>query len=145
MSPRLAMHALIAALLAGALGCYDAAELISRVRNDAIRTRLEEFDLGEYRVTLPVEPGQTETKEVVIHLIGAAARYRIKELEAVCDQQRFQLRHDTLAAIRRVTEAELTEPDFGSLRARLLATVNDVLGDGMVEEVVFKDVHISRH
>ena len=39
--------------LFSAAGCYDGDALVQRVRDRSIRTRLEEVDLGEFRVTLP--------------------------------------------------------------------------------------------
>ena len=62
---RLACGSVLMVCLAGSLGCFDADALIEDRRLVAMRARLEELDIGEFRVTLPRADAQNETAEKV--------------------------------------------------------------------------------
>jgi flagellar basal body-associated protein FliL len=126
-------------------GCYDGEKILRRARNDAIKTRLEEVDLGEFRVTLPQDPKNNEMTEVVLHVFGSSVRYRIAAIKRRLEDEEFLLRQAILEAIRNTTNEDLADPRLTLLRDRLLAAVNSVLDDKPVESIGFHDVRLVRH
>ena len=74
-----------AAILLGVVslaGCYDAEALIQQTRVAAIQDRLEEVDLGEYRVTLPPAEGTSTHGVVAFHAFGQVANQHRDEVMA---------------------------------------------------------------
>lgn len=140
---RLALAALLLALPAA--GCYDAAAMIERVRNDAIQSRLEEVDLGDFHVTLPRDEAISETTELFLDLYARAVRYRLKEIEAKLEDEGYSYRQEMLLAIRSTTNEELAEPELTVLRERLFAVVNHTLEETPVDEVGIEYIRIVRH
>ncbi len=132
-------------LAAACAGCYDGEKILQRVRNDAIKTRHEEIDLGEFRVTLPQDPKNNEMTEVVLHVFGSSVRYRLNSIRRRLEAEEFLLRQAVLEAIRNTTNEDLADPRLTLLRERLLAAVNSVLDDKPVESIGFHEVRLVRH
>jgi hypothetical protein len=123
-------------------GCYDGDKIIDEVRSEALRTRLVEVDLGTYRTAMPREPNTSETTELNLHMFGTTLRYRVPEIEEQIKSDGFRLRHDTIAALRKVTPDELAEPSFDRLRARIEEVVNQNLKDAPVQSIGFYEVRL---
>lgn len=140
---RRALAALLVSVAAG--GCYDGEELARRVRQKAIRTRVEEIDLGAYRVTLPRDPYSGEMTEVEVGLFGESSRYRLNEIEKTLKTHDAAVRDQTLRVLRQATPEELADPDLGGLRKRLLASMNEVLDDEPLDRLGFRHVRFLRH
>ncbi|TWT85415.1 hypothetical protein Pla123a_02220 [Posidoniimonas polymericola] len=134
-----------AALLLPAAGCYDAAAMIERVRNDAIQSRLEEIDLGDFHVTLPRDETNSETTEVFVDVYGRAVRYRLADIETKLEEEDYSYRQNMLLAVRSTSNEELAEPGLGTLRKRLFEVVNTTLADTPVEQVGIEYIRLVRH
>jgi hypothetical protein len=135
-----------AALLAAAFvtgGCYDGKAIIERVRSAALRNRLEEVDLGTFRLTMPRDPTTNAFAEVDLHVFGTAPRYRVQSIEKQLKTDGYRLRHETLLAVRDATLDELAEPDLTKLRNRIEQVVNHILDDAPVKSVGFYSVRIT--
>lgn len=135
---------LVAAALAASTGCYDGAALVDRVRNDALKNRMEEVDLGRYSITMPRDVATTETVEVEMHLYGSLPRYRRAEVEGRIEEQGYRLRHETLMAVRGSPLEDFTDPDLAALRERLLATTNNLLQEQSLQSVGFHEIRFTR-
>lgn len=135
----------LAALLAGlgcwcAGGCYDSKRLVEQVRNQAIRSRLDEVSLGQYRTTLPRFAIDDSPMEVVVDLFGTAVRHKIPEIEKALAADDYRFRQSILIAIRQTTAAEIADPDLKAVRQRLFDVVNSELPDTPVEAIGFRDI-----
>jgi hypothetical protein len=142
LGPRLLAPALLL-VLGLASGCYDSDALIEEVRSVALQTRLVEVDLGTYKTTMPRKKTDSETTEVELHIFGTVARYRVPEIETHLSADGFRLRHETLAAVRQTTAAELAEPNLTALRTRLEKVINDQLGEAPVKSIGFYEVKMG--
>jgi hypothetical protein len=123
-------------------GCYDSHALIEQVQTDAQRNQLHEVDLGTFRTTMPRDPKTNILMQMELHLFGTAPQYRIRAIEARLESDGYQLRSQTLMAIRETTGDELAEPDLTHLRNRLADLVNHVLVDSPVNSVGIEDLKI---
>lgn len=132
-------------LLLACSGCYNAQSILDRVRNDAIRTRLEELELGEFRVTLPRDPHNNEMTEVVLYPFGTSVRYRIEVIEAKLNEHDHIYRQRVLVEVRKLDDRDLADPDLKKVRTVLLESINSVLGDTPLEEIGFYDILLVRH
>ncbi|MEN1679539.1 MAG: hypothetical protein AAGJ46_08090 [Planctomycetota bacterium] len=134
------------ALVAGlsSTGCYSGSTLVERVRNDAMRNRLEELELGTYSLTMPRDPATTETVEIELRLFGTLARYRVDEVEKQLEEKDYLLRHATLMAIRKSLDDDFADPDLAALRGRLLAATNALLDEPSVQKVGFHMIRFTR-
>ncbi|MCO6044006.1 hypothetical protein NG895_08805 [Aeoliella sp. ICT_H6.2] len=121
-------------------GCYDGKRLVEAARNQAIRTRLDEVDLGEYRTTLPRYDADSSAMEIVVELYGTAIRYKIPDVEKTIEQDDYRLRQAVIIALRRTTAAEIADPHLTTFRERLLTVVNAELGETPIESLGFRTV-----
>lgn len=126
-------------------GCYDTELLIQRARDKAVRSRLEEIDLGTFRVTLPRDPVTSNMTEIDVHMFGKMPHYKISGAEKELEEKAYLLHDRTLAKLRQFNQRDLIDPDLEKLRAELLVTVNSVLDDPSVKEVGFYDMRFIRH
>lgn len=138
---------LAAAAIGSALltGCYNPDTLIQRVRDRAIRTRLEELDLGKFRVTLPRDPVTSGTTEVDLHVYGELPRYKVAKTRNEFEDKAYLLHDKTLTVLREIDPKHLSDPELKVIRARLLATVNGVLDEPTIDSVGFYDLRFIRH
>lgn len=128
-----------------ATGCYDGAELISRLRAQAIRSRLEEVEIGTFHLTLPRNNNNGETIELELTVFGSSERFKISGIETEVEQNAVLIEDKAIRTLRAADLSELSEPDFATLRRRLLAVTNESLTDAPLKSIGFKDVRIVRH
>jgi hypothetical protein len=133
------------ALGASSIGCIDGEKLATRVRNHAIRTRIDEVKLGQYRVTLPRNPLTGEMAEVDVRVYGETLRYKINEIEDELKARAPEIEDHTLRVLRETSREELADPNLVALRGRLLASMNEVLTDKPLKSVGFYQVRFLRH
>ncbi len=126
-------------------GCYDSELLIQRAQDKAIRARLEEIDLGTFRVTLPRNPITSDMTEIDVHMFGQMPHYKIPDAEQELEEKAYLLQDRTLAKLREFDQRDLVDPDLKKLRAELLATVNSVLDEPAVDSVGFYSMRFIRH
>ena len=133
------------ALAASSTGCFNSEKLVTRVRNNAIRTRIDEVKLGQYRVTLPRNPLTGEMAEVDIRVYGETLRYKINEIEDELKSRAPEIEDHTLRVLRETTREELADPELTELRSRLLSSMNEVLTGAPLKSVGFHEVRFLRH
>lgn len=130
----------IALALLSVAGCYDSQSLLEEARNQAIRTRLDEVNIGYFRTTLPRSAVDDSPMEVEVDLFGTGIRYKLPEIEATLEQNEYRLRQAVLVALRQTTSAEVADPNLTTFRERLLLVVNQELGETPVESIGFRTV-----
>ena len=118
-------------------GCFNAEAMIESRRVIAIRTRLEEVDLGDFRVTLPHAVEKTNSTELHFHVFGQVANRDLDSVEAMLAKKESEIRHRVLIAARLLTIEDLEDPNLGSLRKRIAELVNEELKGEPVKAVGF--------
>jgi hypothetical protein len=118
-------------------GCYQAEDIMAS-RKELVRlTRLEEVDLGEFRVTLPYQPRSTSSLVVNFHAFGRVSHSNYKKVSQTIEQNGPKLRHQMLIAVREMGAQELQQPALDTLRANIGQVVNDLLEDQAMHAVGF--------
>ncbi|MEN0109840.1 MAG: flagellar basal body-associated FliL family protein [Planctomycetota bacterium] len=133
------------ALAPSMVGCYDGDGLVEKVRNRAIRTRLEEIAIGDFRVTLPRDPTTGDMTEVELRVFGESQRYKLNEIEAALADKAPVIEDHVVRSLREAEHDELVEPNLTRLRQRLTTTVNELLEDDPLVTVGFYDIRFVRH
>lgn len=123
-------------------GCYDGQELVELAQAEAMRTRLDEVDLGRFHTSLPRNPNGNSVTEIEFEIFASAARYRVPTIEERLERERFRLRSETLRAVRQASPEELTEPDLASLKGRIASVANEILEDNLIQAVGFKSFRL---
>jgi hypothetical protein len=131
------LWAMLLSALALVSGCYDGEALVKEAQSTALTTSLAEVDLGEYATTLPRDPNTGTFTSVELHIFGTVPRSRLSEVKKQIQADGYRVRHEALAAVRRSTREEFTDPKFTALRTRLEQVVNKVLADAPLKGVGF--------
>lgn len=132
-------------LLSMSGGCYSGEEMVENVRDQVLRDRLEEVDLGTYRLTMPKNPKTTEITEVQMHVFGSTARYLRKDVMQQIEQRQFELRHKTLLTVREAKPEDFVDPDLIKLRQRLITVANEVLAESPIKQVGFYEIRFVKN
>jgi hypothetical protein len=121
-------------------GCYNGAAMVKQAQSAALNSRLVEIDLGKFQTTLPRDPNTNNFTALDLHVFGTVPRYQLAAVNRQLKTDEYRIRHETLAAVRRSTRAELAEPNYAQLRARIEKVVNGVLADAPVKEIGFYEL-----
>lgn len=143
--PDRSLETALTGLLVLCMGCYSADSLIEKTRNKAIRTRIDEVEIGSFRVTLPNDEVSGEMTEIDLRLFAESERYKINEIKSELESKAPQIEDRTLRTLRDLTREELADPDLKGLRKRLLFALNDELTDTPLRAIGFYDVRFTRH
>lgn len=143
--PSTTVLTLLACACLAAGGCYNGEALVERVRNDALRTRMDEVELGRFRVTLPRHIKNGEMTEIDITLFAESERYKINEIESDLENKRALVQDETLRTLRETKRKELIDPKLRELRQRLLAAINPLIENEPLVSIGISDVRFIRH
>lgn len=131
---RYVMPALLCATLAG---CFDAEAMLDSRRKVAILARLEEVDLGKYRLTLPSSPQSTEMAEIQFHAFGQVANRDLDEVTEALEVHGPELRHRLLLAARQLDLQDIENPKLELLRSEIATVINETLAGEPLQSVGF--------
>lgn len=126
-------------------GCYSSEGLITKTRNKAIRTRIDEVELGEFRVTLPRDVTTGEMTEMTLRLFGESERYKINEIEDDLKARGPKIEDTAIRTLRETNREDLIDPDLKKLRTRLLAAMNEELNGAPLKSIGFYEIRFIRH
>ncbi len=119
------------------VGCFDADVIIASRRAIAIRARLEEVDLGEYRVTLPQFAELSDPAQLNFHVFGHVANRDLKAVKKALEDYGPEIHHQLILEARSLSEQELEDPLLTSLREDIAKVVNETLEGNPVQSVGF--------
>ena len=120
-----------------AVGCYDA-EALRKGREEAnALSRLEEIDLGSFRVTLPHVLGDATDSVVDFHAFGQVARRDRGLIDNALETREPELRSQMLLALRGMPETSFEEPKLTALRRQIVEVINGSLDKKAVKQVGF--------
>jgi len=118
-------------------GCFNADAMIDARRKVAILARLEEVDLGKYRLTLPRPAQSTEMAEIQFHAFGQVANRDLDEVTEALETYGPELRHRLLLAARQLEIKDIEDPALGLLGSQIAAVINEVLPGKPLQSVGF--------
>lgn len=127
----------VLAVLSVLPGCIDADSIIEARRSSSIQIRLEEVDLGEYRVSLPRPDDQLEVAEVQFHAFGHVAHRDMKSVRTLLEDRGPELRHNLLMQVRQLTLRQIEDPNLTELREHIVKTINGNLEGEPLQSVGF--------
>ncbi len=118
-------------------GCFDASAMIEARRKVAVLARLEEIDLGKFRLTLSRPVQSDEMAEIQFHAFGQVAN---RDLDTVTDSlETFgpELRHRLLLATRQLKLEDLEDAGLDLLGSQIAEVINETLPGEPLQSVGF--------
>jgi Flagellar basal body-associated protein FliL len=124
-------------MLVSSVGCFNADALIEARQMIVMRTRLEEVDLGEFRVSLPHAAEKTENAELYFHVFGQVPNRDLSKVKEAIKKNRPEIQHSMLIAARTMTAEQLEDPQLKDLRKSFAKVVNESLEGNPVQSIGF--------
>lgn len=124
-------------------GCYDEQVLIEARKAVAIRSRLEEVDLGRFRVTMPKPYSELERAEISFHAFGRVANKDLDSVSDLIDKNGPELKHRLLLAVRQMHLDEMKDPALKSVRESIKESFNKTIEGEPIQTVGFYEFNYS--
>ena len=118
-------------------GCFNAEGLIESRRLTAIRAKLQEVDLGNFRISIPQGQSYGQTTELQFHVFGQVANRDMEAVAEVLEEYGPVIRDQMLVSVRELRPEELEEPRLTSLRESIAQVINGFLEEEPVQSVGF--------
>jgi hypothetical protein len=103
----------------------------------AILARLEEVDLGNYRLTLSRPLDTTEMAEIEFHAFGQVANRDLQQVTEALATHGPELRHRLLLASRELKLKDLEEAHLDLLRKKITTIINQTVPGEPIQSVGF--------
>ncbi|MGV3605094.1 MAG: flagellar basal body-associated FliL family protein [Planctomycetaceae bacterium] len=97
-----------------------------------------EMDLGKYNIMV-YHPAQNMTLKINFHLIGTVTEGEETDASTLFTHVEHRLRDQIIFEIRNSTPADLTDPGLGLIKRKILAKTNELLGQPLLQNIVFSD------
>ncbi len=124
-------------------GCFSADTMIEKQRAIAILTRLEEIDLGEFRISVPRPSEQVAAAEIYFHAFGQVENRDLRRVQKSLEIYGPELRHRLLLATRALDIEDLEDPKLAKLRENIASVVNENLKGEPLQSVGFYSFRYS--
>ena len=118
-------------------GCFDASAMIEARRKVAVLARLEEIDLGKFRLTLSRPVQSEEMAEIQFHAFGQVANRDLDEVSDALETYGPELRHRLLLAARELSLEDLEDARLDLLRTHIATVINETLPGEPLQSVGF--------
>jgi hypothetical protein len=118
-------------------GCFDGSAILQAHEKETNLVRLDEVDIGEYRITLPHAPGRTGGGVIEFHVFGQVARRDRDKVASALQFNSAEIRYRVLLLTRGLTQEQLDEPKLTTLRTQITKIANASLETKMVRNVGF--------
>jgi hypothetical protein len=153
MPRRIFLYVLWASLLA-CLGCsqktrtvteLEASELLSLMQD---QQKLDprnyvESDLGRFRITHPLG-GNEGQLHVQFQLVAILPQARLDRLGKVLPHYERRVRDAIISLVQRTETEYLTDPGLEYFKTEVVSTINRVLQEPLIVDVVFSDYSMDR-
>ena len=96
------------------------------------------MDLGKYNIMV-YHPAQNMTLKINFHLIGTVTEGEETDASTLFTHVEHRLRDQIIFEIRNSTPADLTDPGLGLIKRKILAKTNELLGQPLLQNIVFSD------
>ncbi len=137
--------ALIVAAAVATPGCFDGGSLLQAHEEETNLVRLDEIDIGEFRITLPHAPGAAGGGVVEFHAFGQVALRDRDKVASILQQNSAEMRYRVLLLVRALTRDQLDEPKLQSLRKQITQVANASFDEKMVKNVGFYKFAFEAH
>ena len=118
-------------------GCFDSSAMIDARRKVAVLARLEEIDLGKFRLTLS-QPVQSDAMaEIHFHAFGQIANRDLEQVTDALETYGPELRHRLLLATRAFKLEDLEDAKLERLRTQIATVINETLPGEPLQSVGF--------
>gem|GEM_PF-927814 len=97
-----------------------------------------EVELGKFNLMVH-EPASNITLRVNFHLVGTVEDGDSDEFSHLLEKNQHRLRDQIIFEIRNAQLSDLTDPGLGLIKRRILAKSNDLLGQPLLQNVVFSE------
>jgi hypothetical protein len=118
-------------------GCYDGGAILEAHKEETNLVRLDEIDIGEFRITLPQSPGRPSGGVIEFHVFGQVERRDRDQVASALQFNSAEIRYRVLLLTRGLTEEQLDEPKLSTLRKEIAKIANTSLESKMVRNVGF--------
>lgn len=95
-----------------------------------------EVDLGEYSI-MATDPASSTMLLVDFHIFGTVAASDIADFERLYEENRHRIRHQVIIIVRSAEMGDLTDPSLGLIGRQVLEKTNQLLGQPLVQEIIF--------
>jgi hypothetical protein len=141
---RLALALMVAAAISSP-GCFSGGTVLEAHEEETNLVRLDEIDIGEFRITLPHAPGAAGGGVVEFHAFGQVARRDRDKVASTLVHNSAEFRYRVLLLVRGLTRSQLDEPRLQSLRDQITKVANASLDEKMVKNVGFYRFAFEAH
>jgi hypothetical protein len=97
-----------------------------------------EVELGKFNLMVH-EPASNITLRISFHLVGTVEDGDSDEVSHLLEKNQHRLRDQIIFEIRNAQMSDLTDPGLGLIKRRILAKSNDLLGQPLLQNVVFSE------
>lgn len=97
-----------------------------------------EVELGKFNLMVH-EPASNITLRISFHLVGTVEDEESAEFAHLLEKNQHRLRDQIIFEIRNAQLSDLTDPGLGLIKRRILAKSNDLLGQPLLQNVVFSE------
>ena len=111
--------------------------MIEARRRVAILARLEEVDLGKFRLTLSQPTQTTEMAEIEFHAFGKVANRDLDQVTEALETYGPELRNRLLLAARQLELKDIEEAHLDLLRTQITDVINETLPGKPLQSVGF--------
>ncbi len=118
-------------------GCFDASAMIEARRKVAVLARLEEIDLGKFRLTLPSPVQSDEMAEIRFHAFGLVANRELGEVTVSLETYGPELRHRLLLVTRQLRLEDLEDAGLDLLGSQIADVINETLPGDPLQSIGF--------
>lgn len=131
-----ALAALLAALPLG--GCFDAASLAAANHKSVDGEKVDNYDLGAFRITLPHLLGEAGGRVVDFHAFCRVERRHRSAVAKALRQHGPEIRAHVITTLRALEGDALEDPELEAVRGHIAKVVNDACKHKYVVSVGFK-------
>jgi hypothetical protein len=136
-SPRALLVLVVLGAAPTIVGCFDGATLLEAKQQETNLVRLDEIDLGEFRITLPGPHAATNGGMVEFHAFGQVANRDRAKVAKALKLNEPEFRYRLILLVRSLTEKDLSDPKLKRLRGDLAALANAPLEHHEIKRVGF--------
>ena len=97
-----------------------------------------EVELGKFNLMVH-EPASNITLRINFHLVGTVEDGDSENFSHLLEKNQHRLRDQIIFEIRNAQLSDLTDPGLGLIKRRILAKSNDLLGQPLLQNVVFSE------
>lgn len=125
-------------LMLPAAGCFNAQALAEANSKSTDGQKLDRFDLGAFRITMPHLSGEGGACAVEFHAFGRVERRYRSEATKALKIHGPEIRAEIITSTRTLDRAALDDPALKAVREKIAEVVNGALNEKYVASIGFE-------